>query len=409
MAFFDDLRFALRQLRKSPGFAVTAIITLALGIGANTAIFSVIHAVLVHPSGVDAPERVTMMRTKYARLNLDFPDVSVPDYADALSLKDQVETAALEQGGGFTISHDGVTEHVEAAHVTWQWFNVFGARPILGRTFVPEEDVPGASHVVVLSYGAWQRVFGGDRNIIGHSITLDQELYRVVGVMRSDFNWPRGEDAWTPMRLPPDAYSLRNRLNESYSAAVRLQPGVSLAEFSAGLAAKDREVYAQPGLGAFAKNAAWGMFATPLTEFAAGPLRKPLYVLFGVVALVLLIASANVAGLLLARYSARAQEFAIRTALGASAWRLVRQMLAETLLLAGIATVLGIALGPAFGRLMLWMVPRSLAEGYSVEMSTGVLAFTAGTGLLTALIAGIGPSMKVIRSQRNVGLHEGGR
>src|SRR5580698_1262222 len=130
MAFFEDLRFALRQLSKAPGFALTAIVTLALGIGANTAIFSVIHAVLMHPSGVDAPERVAMMRTKYAQLGLDFSVVSVPDFADAASLKDQVDAAALEQGDSMNLVHDGVTEHFDADRVTWQWFQVFGAKPI---------------------------------------------------------------------------------------------------------------------------------------------------------------------------------------------------------------------------------------------------------------------------------------
>jgi len=409
MTFFEDLRFALRQLVKAPGFALTAIVTLALGIGANTAIFSVIHAVLMHPSGMDAPERIGIMRTKYANLGLDFPDVSVPDFADALSLKDQVQAAALERTDSYNILHDGRTEHLDGSQVTWQWFNVFGARPILGRTFTAEEDQKGANNVAVISYDAWQKVFGGDPNLTGQTVMLNQKPYRVVGVMRSDFDWPRGKEVWTPMGLEPKEYSLDNRFNEGSVAAVRLQPGVSFAQFNAGLAAKSHEEFAREGQKGFALRSNWGMTATPVTEFAAGPLRKPLYVLFGVVGLVLLIASANVAGLFLARASARTKEFAIRTALGANAWRLVRQMLAETALLAGLATLAGIALGPVFGRMLLWLVPQSLAEGYTVEMSFGVLAFTAAAGLLTALIAGIGPSVKMVRSQKRLELHDGGR
>jgi hypothetical protein len=160
MAIFEDLRFALRQLSKAPVFALTAIVTLALGIGANSAIFSVIHAVLMRPSGVDVPERVGIMRTKYVRLNLDFPGVSVPDFADAASLKDQVEAAALERGDSYNIVRDGTTEHLDGSQVTWQWFQVFGAHPILGRTFSPEEDHKGANQVAVLSYSAWRKVFG---------------------------------------------------------------------------------------------------------------------------------------------------------------------------------------------------------------------------------------------------------
>jgi len=409
MAFFEDLRFALRQLVKAPGFAVTAIVTLALGIGANTAIFSVIHAVLMHPSGVDAPERVAIMRTKYAQLGLDFSVVSVPDFADAASLKDQVDAAALEQGDSMNLVHDGVTEHFDADRVTWQWFQVFGAKPILGRTFVAEEDHPGSNQVAVLSYEAWRRAFGGDHNIVGRSIMLDQKSYRVIGVMRSDFDWPRGKDMWVPMGLAPDDYADANRFNESYQAAVRLKPGVSVDALNAGLAARTREEILRKGAGGFGGKAKWGMSATSLTEFAAGPLRKPLYVLFGVVALVLLIASANVAGLFLARSSTRSREFAIRTALGANAWRLVQQMLTETLALAALATAFGIALGPLFGRMLLWMVPHSLAEGYTVQMSASVLGFTAGIGLLTALIAGLAPAVRVARAQKKVELHEGGR
>src|SRR5215813_8824908 len=288
MAFFEDLRFALRQLSKAPGFALTAIVTLALGIGANTAIFSVIHAVLMHPSGVDAPERVGIMRTKYANLGLDFPVVSVPDFADAASLKDQVQAAALSVSDSYNILHDGRTEHLDGSRVTWQWFNVFGARPILGRRFTAEEDQKGANSVAVISYSAWQKFFGGDHNVTGQTVMLNQKPYRVIGVMRSDFDWPRGKEVWTPMGLEPKAYDLGNRFNESFVSAVRLQPGVSFAQFSAGLAAKSHEEYVREGQKGFAIRSNWGMTATPLTEFAAGPLRKPLYVLFGVVALVLL-------------------------------------------------------------------------------------------------------------------------
>ena len=407
MAFFEDLRFALRQISKAPGFTATAIATLALGIGANTAIFSVIHAVLMHPSGVDAPERVAMMRTKYAALGLDFPVVSVPDFADAASMKDQVEAAALEQGDSMNLVHDGVTEHFDADRVTWQWFNVFGAKPILGRTFTPEEDHAGANQVAVLSYAAWRKMFGGDRNIIGRSVMLDQKPYRIIGVMRSDFDWPRGKDMWVPMGLAPDEYNDGNRFSESYHAAVRLKPGVTMQQLNAGLAAKTHEEILRKGAGGFGEKARWGMSATSLTEYAAGPLRKPLYVLFGVVVMVLLIASANVAGLFLARSSARGREFAIRTALGANAWRLVSQMLTETLMLAVMATILGILLGPAFGRMLLWLVPQKLAEGYAVQLSPGVLVFTAGIGLLTALIAGLAPAVKVVRAQKRLELHEG--
>jgi predicted permease len=239
---------------------------------------------------------------------------------------------------------------------------------------------------------------------------LDQTAYRVVGVMRSDFDWPRGTAIWTPMGLPPQAFAPENLLNENYTGIIRLRPQVTLAELNAGLAAKvNQENLGNKKFGPVLQQAGWGMAAVPLTEFAAGPLRRPLYVLFGVVVLVLLIASANVAGLFLARTSTRIREFAIRTAMGASVGSLVRQLLSETLLLAGIATVIGIALGPAFGNALLWMVPHSLAQGYTVNTSWGVLTFTAGVGLLTALICGVGPAVKMTRLQPALSLQGSGR
>ena len=409
MNLLAELRLALRRLSKQPGFTVTTIATLALAIGANTAIFSVIDAVLMHPAGVDAPQRVAIMRTHYSRLDLDFPVVSVPDYTDAASLTHQVESAAMGNLIGYNADHDGTVEHFDGAQVSWQWFNVFGAKPILGRTFSPEEDHPAANQVAVLSYSLWQSVFGGDRNVIGRSLMLNQTPYRIVGVMRSDFDWPRGTTVWTPLGLPPQAFTPENRFNENYHAVIRLRPQVTLAELNAGLASKaNADNLLDTRFGQFGQKAGWGMAAVPLTEFAAGPLRRPLYVLFGVVLLVLLIASANVAGLFLARTSTRIREFAIRTAMGASVASLVRQLLSETLLLAGVATVIGIALGPAFGNALLWMVPHSLAQGYTVNTSWEVLTFTAGVGLLTSLFCGVGPAVKMTRLQPSLSL-QGGR
>ena len=404
-----DLRHAFRQLIRMPAFSLTAIFTLALGIGANTAIFSVVNAVLRHPAGVDHPERVAVMKTRYTIFSLDFPGVSVPDYADGASLKDQVEAAALERDASFNISHDGTVEHVSAARVGTQWFQVFGAHPILGRTFTSQEEQPNAAPVAVISHELWQRAFGGRPDVIGQTLLLDQKPFQIVGVMRSDFDWPRRKEVWVPIALPPSAFALDERYNENYSAFLRLLPGVSVAQLNAGLAGKMREELRREGKSPYGIRSGWSMYATPLTQFAAGPLSKPLFVLFGVVALVLLIASANVAGLFLARSSARTRELAIRTALGANASAILRQLLTETMLLAGAATVVGIATGPLFGRLLLWLIPHSLGEGYEIHLDPVVLAFTAGAGLLTSLIAGIGPALKLVRQHRSLNLHEGGR
>jgi predicted permease len=404
-----DIRHALRQFVHMPGFTLTAVLTLALGIGANTAIFSVVNAVLRHPAGVDHPERIVVQNTRYRSLGMDFPFVSIPDYADAASLHNLVEAAAVERGGGFNTERDGRVEHINAAQVSYQWFQVFGARPILGRTFTAEEDQPNAGPVAVLNYSLWQRDFGGRRDVVGQTLMLDQKPYKIIGVMRSDFNWPRAEQIWIPLGLAPKEFNLDNRFNEGTKAILRLRPGVSVDQLNAGLADKSRAEVRREGSNAFGQSSQWSMYASPMAESVAGPLRKPLYVLFGVVIFVLLIAAANVAGLFLARASSRSREFAIRTALGASAGAILRQTLTETLLLAGAASIVGIAAGPLFGKLLLWLIPNSLGEGYIVHLDPAVLAFTAGIGLLTALLAGIGPALRLIREHQTYRLHDGAR
>lgn len=404
-----NLRHAFRQLVRLPGFTITAILTLALGIGANTAIFSVVNAVLRHPAGVDHPERVAVMNVFYRQLALDVPFISVPDYADTASLHNVVEAGAMEKAIGFNTAHDGKVEHVSGAQVGWQWFQVFGVHPIFGRTFTAEEDQANAGLVAVISYGLWQRVFGGSHDVVGKTLLLDDKSYRVIGVMRSDFDWPRRNEVWVPIALGPKDFAPNQRYNENYQTFIRLRPGATVAQVNAGIAGKVREQIRSEGEQSFGKSSDWSFYASQLTQYAAGPLRKPLYVLFGVVGLVLLIASANVAGLFLARTAARTREFAIRTALGANASAIVGQLLAETVLLAGTATLIGIAAGPIFGRLLLWLIPRSLAEGYEVHMDPAVLAFTACAGLLTSLIAGIGPSLRLMRQHQSLDLHEGGR
>ncbi len=404
-----DLRHALRQLGRMPGFVLTTILTLVLGIGANAAIFSVVNGVLRHPAGVDYPERVAVMKVRYTQFSLDIPFVSVPDLMDAAALKDQVEAASLARDTSFNIVHDGTVEHLPAEQVGVQWFQVFGARPILGRTFTAQEDHPGAGQVAVISYSLWQRAFGGRRDVLGQSIMLDQKPYQVIGVMRGDFDWPRGKQLWVPIALAPQAFAARERFNENYYAFLRLRPGVSVAQLNAGLAQRMREELLREGKNAYGARSGWSMYAAPLTQFAAGPLRKPLNVLFAVVGLVLLIASANVAGLFLARTSARTREFAIRTVLGANAIAILRPFLIETVLLAGVATFIGIASGPILGRLLLWLIPHSLAEGYSVHIDPALLAFTAAAGLFTVLVAGVGPALKLVRQHPSLKLYDGGR
>jgi len=278
---------------------------------------------------------------EYTQLNLPSIGVSAPDFQDAQSMHGMVDTAAMVQAASFNATFDGRTQHLRAGKVTWQWFQVFGAEPILGRTFLSEEDQSGADRVIVLSYAAWQRMFGGQHDVVGKTLLLDDKSYRVIGVMRSDFAWPKGVELWTPLGLASTAFAANNRFNESYGSVVRLKPGVTVAQFNAGIEQKRLEEIRREGTGSFGQSSGWGMFAQPWTEDAAGDLRKPLFALFAVVAMILLIACTNISGLMLARSSTRMKELAIRTALGASLRQLAMQFVVETALLAGTATAAG--------------------------------------------------------------------
>jgi predicted permease len=402
----ENLRYAIRQLFRAPTFTIVTILTLALGVGANTAIFSVIQAVLLHPSGVQDPERVASFHAKYTQLNLPSIGVSAPDFQDAQSLHGLVDTAAMVQGASFNATFDGRTQHLRAGKVTWQWFQVFGAEPILGRTFLQEEDQSGADRVIVLSYAAWQRMFGGQHDVIDKTLLLDDKSYRVIGVMRSDFAWPKGVELWTPLGLAPTAFAANNRFNESYGSVVRLKPGVTVAQFNAGIEQKRLEEIRREGSGSFGQSSGWGMFAQPWTEDAAGDLRRPLFALFAVVAMILLIACTNISGLMLARSSTRMKELAIRTALGASLRQLAMQFVVETALLAGTATVIGVVAGPLLGKLLLLAIPHDLARGFAVHTDLRVVLAAAGFGLLAAFLAGLAPVVQLARRYKSLRLSE---
>lgn len=400
------LRQALLRLLHAPLFTVIAVLTLTLGIGANTAIFSVIQGVLLHPAGVTDPASLVAFHARYTQLNLPSIGVSAPDQADAASLHSLVSSAAMYNEASFNAQQDGRTLHLLAAQVTWPWFSTFGAEPILGRTFRPEDDQQGAGRVVVLSYSAWQRLFGGQHDAIGKSLVLDGQAYQVIGVMRSDFDWPRSRDLWVPLGLAPPAYAANQRYNEFYSSVLRLRPGVSVAQFNAAIGQKHLEQIRREGSGSFGQSAGWGMFAEPWTNNAAGDLRKPLLALFAVVVGVLLIACLNVAGLFLARAASRSRELALRIALGASRSQIASLFITEVLLLAGFATALGVISGPLLGRLILDAIPHDLAAGFSIHPDFRLVLAAAAIGLLSAVCAGLAPIWSVLRQRKSLRLAE---
>ena len=274
---WKDSRYAVRTLLKTPAYTVVALATLALGIGANTAIFSVVNQVLLNPAGVSNPERIVALRVNYDKLALRNIGVSVPDFADVLHSTGQFESAALIDTGDFNYTGTGAPERLRGASVTWRWFEVFGARTQLGRVFQAAEDRPNANQEVALSHAAWKRLFGQDAGVVGRSMELNQKIYRIVGVMGPDFHWPVDVDLWAPLGLPDSAYDPGNRFNESYGAMARLKPGVRFASGNALVSVLSDQLKSSGGrAGEYAKDSAWGMFLLPFTDFIAGDTKTPM-------------------------------------------------------------------------------------------------------------------------------------
>jgi predicted permease len=407
----QDLRYALRQLHKSPGFAAVAILTLALGIGANIAVFSVMNAILLNPSGIPHPENVVAVRTHYAIGDLQNIHLSPPNFGDAVAGKDTFTSVAVMMPSDFNYSGENTTpERWVGAMVSWQWFDVFWARPYLGRVFRPEEDQPGANHEVVLSYATWKRRFGGDPSIIGRKLLLNQESLEVIGVMGPEFAWPNQAELWVPLALPPGRlYDHNYRYNEYLFSVARLRPGVSLAQANAYLQKKAAENIASEGANSYGRISGWGMFCMPLIEYVAGNLRKPLLILLAAVGTILLIACANIAGLQLARASGRQREVSIQIALGAGRARLIQQALVESLILALAGVVFGLLLAETTIPLLLLLAPESLVQNVPVHIGREVLLFVAAIGVLCAILCGTAPAWQMTHARWFQALQESGR
>ncbi len=414
-SFVQDIRYALRQLRKSPGFAITAVLTLALGIGANTAIFSVMNAVLLNPSGIPHATDIVALRVSYkSATNADLANIPIspPDFADAAKGTDTFAAAAVMVARNYNLSGDGrEPKQIPAARVSSRYFDVFQAKPALGRVFTAEEDVPGAEHEIVLSDRAWHQRFGGDPNILGRSVTLDQQPYRVTGVMGSDFGWPNTAEFWTPLAIKPASFVPAGyRFNEYLTGVARLQPGKTVASANAYLGAKSQEVKHTPGrLGEYAVQSDWGMFAIPLTQLISGNMQGPLRAMLVAVLLVLLIACANIAGLQLARASSRDRETSIRVALGARRGKLIQTAMTESLVLIVLGTLAGVVLARTVAPALLSLAPDQLAKNVTVHFSAPVLSWVAIVALLCTLLCGLAPAWLQTRARTLSGLKDGGR
>jgi putative ABC transport system permease protein len=407
-----DIRYGTRSFLRQPGFLAAAVLTLALGIGANTTIFSLINATLLKPLPFPDSERLVVVWKKYGKGPNNENIISAPDFWDFRSQTHSFEGIAIfdSSGRGYNLSATGAEpEQVSGLRVSASFFTVLRAKPMLGRTFLAEEEQPGKDREVVLSYGLWKRRYGGNVGILGQMITIDGEKFTVIGVMPRQFSWqfwsgPR--ELWVPVGYTKTDYG---RGNNSFLSIARLKPGVTLEQARSDLAAVGNRIAKDfpvddPGVSAT---------ADPLNEYGVEGLRQTLVTLFAAVGLVLLIACVNVANLMLARGAARQKEIAIRRALGAPAGRIARQLLTESVLLAVVGGVAGVLLAVWSSRLLFnvlggqMQLPMRPVD--SVPLDGRVLAFAFLLSCLTGVVFGLAPALSAFRSGVNEPLKEGGR
>lgn len=398
----QDIRYAARKLSRTPGFTAIAAFTLALAIGATTAIFSVIDGVLLTPLPFREPERVVRVTNMRAGNRMVS---SVPDFVDFQKQTKSFASMAGIDNQAMNLTGGGDPERLQAARVGASFWGLLGVNPSLGRGFAPNEDALAAGRVVVLSDGLWKRRFGADRRIVDKTITLDGNSYTVIGVGPPRFSYPDRPDLWVPLRFTKDDLSPDGRGAHWLGVIARLAPNVSVKQASGEMVALTKRLEQQ-----FPESNT-GMTGTviPLQEYMVGDVRPALYVMLGAVAFVLLIACANVANLLLVRAAARESEMAVRTALGAGAWRIIRQLVTESVLLAVVGGVFGTLLALWGVDLLLAMAPQGLPRIEEVKVNGTVLLFTAGVTALTGVLFGIFPALTTARANVSGMLKDGMR
>src|SRR5437773_4161945 len=388
----NDFKFAFRQLLKNRGFAVVAVLTLALGIGANTAIFSVVNAVLLRPLPYAESDRLVWLSER----SPNFPTMSVsyPNYTDWRAQQTVFEQIGVYNWGSYNLTGRGEAQRLTGVRASADVFSALRARAALGRVFNNDEDKPGAPSVVLLSHGLWQDRFGGAADILNQAITLDGRLFTVVGIMPAGFAFPNRTDLWVPVGPLSDEESWKSRGNHpGLFGLARLKPGVSLDQARSEMdtiAVRLEQQYPD-------SNKNNRVRIEPLLDNYVSNVRLGLWTLLGAVALVLLIGCANVANLLLARAAARQKEMAVRAALGAGRWRIVRQLLTESLLLSMAGGALGLLLAYGGVRLILALSSNSIPRAGEIGLDAGVLAFTAVLSVLTGILFGLAPAWQASR------------
>jgi predicted permease len=400
----QDFKYSLRVLRKSPGFAAVAVVVLALGIGANTAIFSVVNAVLLRPLPFEDADR--LVRVWHVPPPKSFPGmttftVSAANYLDWSSQNHVFEQMAIYAFRTFNLTGTDHPEELQVAVVSSDFFSVLHVQPMLGRVFTPEEDQPGHGKVVVLSHRYWQNHFGSNPGVVGQNINLNGESYLVAGVMPANMRLPDYAQAWTPMAWTDAERAVRGE--HHYLVIARLKPTTDLKQAQAEIDTISGRLAQQYP----ADDKGWGAIVTPLKEDLVSDIRPALLVLLGAVAFVLLIACANVANLVLAKTLARRKEIAIRTALGASRARILGQVLSETLLLSCAGGAIGLIFAHFGVRLIVAFLAQQMPRSVEIGLDSWVLGFTVVISLLSGIIAGLAPALRLTKTDVNEALKQG--